>query len=203
LLFCGPWEEGGDFNDAGLAGIERFSKRIWRVLTEPHRPGPGIDDLVVVDRAIRDVESDIERLKFNTALAALMELVRWGMQAKEAMTTVQWQTFARVTTLLLAPFAPHLAEELWERSGGPYSVHFQRWPSYDRRALAEEVISLVVQVDDRVRDVISAPAGLSRDQAIQTAMRSPKVVRHLGGGSPARTVYVADRLLNLLTDPQR
>jgi leucyl-tRNA synthetase len=213
LLFVAPFEKGGDWTDAGLAGIERFAAGAWRLVTEPHRstggpsrpspgppqPGDGRVDLRPLDRAVADVGDDIERLKFNTAISTLMELLRWARQHKAAMDAGQWDRVAGTFTLLLAPFAPHLAEELWARLGRPYSVHTQPWPVADPAALAAEEITLVVQVDGKRRDARQAPAGLDRDQAIELALESDNVRRHLDGRRPRDAVYVPDRLINLVT----
>jgi leucyl-tRNA synthetase len=216
LLFVAPFEEGGDWSDAGLAGIERFVARSWRLVTEapgpPASPGDGPDgppdpagagggrvDLRPLDRAVAAVGDDIERLKLNTAIATLMELLRWARRHKAAMDAGQWDRVAGTFTLLLAPFAPHLAEELWARLGHPYSVHTQPWPAADPAALAADEVTLVVQVDGRRRDAVPAPAGLDRDQALELALRSGNVGRHLDGRRPRQVVYVPDRLINLVT----
>jgi len=198
LQFCGPWEEGGDFSDEGMAGIERFSARAWRLLADPWTPGPGGVDLRSLDRAVATVEGDLERLKFNTALATLMELVRWAQRHRAAMSGPEWDRTARTVVLLLAPFAPYLAEELWSRLGGAYSVHQQAWPAHDPAALAEEEITLVVQVNGRRRDALPAPAGTTRERALQLALASEKVRRHLAGRPLRHAVFVPDRLVNLV-----
>jgi len=198
LQFCGPWEEGGDFSDEGMAGIERFSARTWRLLADPWTPGPGGVDLRPLDRAVAAVEGDLERLKFNTALATLMELVRWVQRHRAAMSGPEWDRTARTVVLLLAPFAPYLAEELWSRLGGAYSVHQQAWPAHDPAALAEEEITLVVQVNGRRRDALPAPAGTTRERALQLALASEKVRRHLAGRPLRHAVFIPDRLVNLV-----
>jgi leucyl-tRNA synthetase len=203
LLFIAPFEEGGDWSDAGLAGIERFAAKAWRLVTEPHRPGGGSAggrvDLRPLDRAVVAVGDDLERLKLNTAIATLMELLRWARRHKPAMDAAQWDRVAGTFTLLLAPFAPHLAEELWARLGRPYSVHTQPWPAADPAALDAEQVILVVQVDGRRRDALAAPAGLDRDQALALALGSDNVRRHLDGRRPRDAVHVPDRLINLVT----
>jgi len=199
LLFIAPFEDGGDWSDAGLAGIERFSARAWRLVAEPHTAGAGGVDLRPLDRAVAAVSHDIERLKLNTALSTLMELLRWARRHKPEMDAGEWDRTAGTFTLLLAPFAPHLAEELWARLGRPYSVHRAAWPSHDPAALQQREITLVVQVDGKRRDALPAPAGLDREQAVAVALRSEKVRRHLKDRPSRDAVYVPDRLVNLLT----
>jgi leucyl-tRNA synthetase len=199
LLFCGPWEDGGDFSDEGMAGIERLLPRVRRLLTEPPPAGPGGVDLRPLDRTVAAVQGDLERLKFNTAISSLMEVVRWAREHRAAFSSPEWDRVARTIARLLAPFAPHLAEELWERLGQPFSVHTQPWPAFDPRALEEDAITLVVQVDGRVRDRIRARAGLSRAEALDLALGSENVRRHLDGGGPEDVVFVPDRLINLVT----
>jgi leucyl-tRNA synthetase len=198
LLFCAPWEDGGDWSDAGLAGIERFSARAWRLLTSSGQPGPGGVDLRPLHQAVAAVGRSIERLKFNTAISALMELLRWARRERPAMDAAEWERVARTFTLLLAPLAPHLAEELWSRLGGPYPVVAQPWPEPDPDAIAERQVTLVVQVAGKLRDTLPAPPGLDRDRAVALALTSERVRRHLGHGQPRDAVYVPDRLVNLL-----
>lgn len=198
LLFCGRWEEGGDFTDAGLEGLARFTRRVWRLVAAPHEPGPGSVDMRPLDRTVARVGHDIEQLKLNTAIARLMECVRWAADERARMDAAQWERAARTIVLLLAPFAPHLAEECWARLGGAYSVHTQPWPASDPGAVREESVTLVVQVDGRVRDRIAVPAGLDEDEAVAHATASTAVRRSLDGREPQRVVWVPDRLVNLI-----
>jgi leucyl-tRNA synthetase len=199
LLFCGDWQEGGDFTDAGIVGIERLVARVWRLMTAPPPNGPGGVDMRPLDRVVDRVGRDIGRLRFNTAIAAVMEAVRWIAASRAAMSAAEWGRAATTLTLVIAPMAPHLAEELWERLGHPYSVHTQPWPEVDPQALERDVVTLVVQIDGKVRDRIEVPAGLGRDRAIEAALGSDAVRRHLAGRSPANVIHVEDRLVNLVT----
>jgi leucyl-tRNA synthetase len=198
LLFIGPWDEGGDFSDAGIAGIERFLQRTWRLVTEPDLPGPGVD-LRPLDRAIAGIGADLEAMRFNTAIASLMELVRWARRERTTMSSEQWASASSAIVLLLAPFAPHLTEELWLRIGGEYSVHHQPWPAHDPRALVQELVTLVIQVDGKTRDRIEVPPGTDQARALEQAMDRENVRRHLPGGEPGKVVFVPDRLINLVT----
>jgi leucyl-tRNA synthetase len=198
LLFCGSWTEGGDFRDDGLAGIVRFSARVWRLLCGAHEPGPGGIDLSVLDKTIGRVQRDIENLKFNTAIASLMELVRWAGIHKEEMSAGEWRRASSTLVLLLAPFAPHLAEELWSRLGERYSVHTMPWPRVDESSLTEASVTLVVQIDGRKREVLSVPADLDQESALRLALERPNVRRHLRDRQPTSVVYVPDRIINLV-----
>jgi leucyl-tRNA synthetase len=199
LLFIGPWGEGGDFSDAGIAGIERFLQRAWRLVTEPYLPGPGGVDLRPLDRFIARVGADLEEMRLNTAIAALMEMVRWARRERANISGGEWARVLGAVVLLLAPFAPHLAEELWSRIGGEYSVHQQPWPAHDPRALVTEHVTLVIQVDGKTRDKIQVPAGMDQEQALQRAFARVNVLRHLATGMPRKVVFVPDRLINLVT----
>jgi leucyl-tRNA synthetase len=198
LLFSGDWLQGGEFDDAGLMGIVRFTRRLWRLLNEERQPGPGIENLAALDRATLRVGRDLERFKFNTAVAALMELSRWLAENEPAMSAEQWARAARTFALLLAPLAPFLAEELWHLQGGGGSVHTQRWPEADPAATVDVDVTLAVQVNGRFRARRRVPAGLDQEEAVREALAEPAVQRALGGREPARAVYVPDRLLNLL-----
>ena len=127
-----------------------------------------------------------------------MELTRWAAREKPSMSVEEWQRTARTHVLILAPFAPYLAEELWSRLGGDYSVHFQVWPSYDERALYEDTFNLVVQINGKVRDVRTAPTGIGQVEAEKIALASEKVNRYLNCRRPRGVIYIADKLINLL-----
>jgi leucyl-tRNA synthetase len=199
LLFIGPWDEGGDFSDAGIAGIERFVRRVWRLIDEPHVAGHGSVDIRTVDRTIAAVGADLEAMRFNTAIASLMELVRWTRREKSAMSSPEWSRASSSLVLLLAPFAPYLAEELWSILGGEYSVHQQSWPAHDPGALILDRVTMAIQIDGKTRDRIEVPVGSERGDVIEQALKREGVRRHLGQGQPTRVVFVQDRLINLVT----
>jgi leucyl-tRNA synthetase len=190
LLFSAPWEQGGDFVDDAIGGIERFFTRVWKVV---RRPASAAGSAPEVDAAVERATTAMERLRFNVALAACMELTGW---IEAAPVERAWA--GRTLVLLLAPLAPHLAEELWSsRLGGAGSVHVARWPEAATPASAE--VELVVQVDGRVRDRFTVRRGLDDEAARTAALDRPKVVAALDGRSVARAVHVPDRLVNLVT----
>ncbi len=200
LLFAGPWEEGPEFSADALQGVVRFTARVWRLVTADHEPGPGLGDLREVDRTTARVARDMEAFKFHTAIAALMEFVSWATEHRAGMTGPEWERVRGTLVLLLAPFVPHLAEELWEAIGGGYSVHEQPWPAVDEAALADETVTIVVQVDGRIRGSFQAAAGLGEDEVLEQALSIQRVRDALGGRGPDRVVFVPDRLVNLVRE---
>ncbi|MBM4420724.1 MAG: leucine--tRNA ligase [Chloroflexi bacterium] len=196
MMFMGPWTEGSDWDPAGLEGTWRFLNRVWTTALTPVDAGPrdpALDGLV--QRTIKKLTDDLAEYRFNTAVAALMELTNELLHAAGPSRT----DGIRALVLLLAPMAPHLADELWERIGGTSSVHEQAWPAYDEAAARPKTVTLVVQVDGKVRDRIEIAAGAGEDGARAAAAQSHKVSAALAGASVVRAFHVPDKLLNLVT----
>src|SRR5947209_12396574 len=151
---------------------------------------------------IEKVTRDVEAFHFNTAMSALMELsnamqdyLQAGGQRNQA-----WDAVCHDLSRLLAPFAPHLAEELWRRQGGEGLVAFASWPEAEEAILRRAKVTIVVQVDGRLRDRVEMPAGVDQGQAKERALRSANIERALGGRKVVAAVYVPDRLINLVTE---
>ena len=143
---------------------------------------------------------DVERFKFNTALAALMELTNSLTQQWEQATVDSggWKNAVEKLLLLMAPMAPHMAEELWESTGHSFSIHQQSWPEWDAELAADEVVTLVVQVNGRLRDRIEVPASVTEDEAKEVALQSERVQPYTTGKSIARVIYVPGKLVNIV-----
>ena len=155
---------------------------------------------LAMGRLIQRITADVEAFKFNTAIAALMEgLNTLSAYHRKFGVTGELGAATRTFICLLAPFAPHIAEELWERTGGSYSVHQQPWPT-TQKAAPEDSITLVVQVDGRVRDRLSVPASVTEAEVRQLAMRCDGVRRHMNERPVARIIYVPGRLVNIVTE---
>lgn len=209
LMFIGPWNEGGPWNSRGIEGISRFLARVWALVTEPAKLGDGTSHEALRPRdleywthhTIRRVTDDLEGFRFNTAIAALMEfsnlLQRARHTALEGMPL--WRDAIRALVVLLAPLCPHTAEELWvEHLGQPYSVHTQAWPAYDLRKATAENITLVFQVNGRVRDRVEVESGIGDAQARELALANPRVRQHLDGKTVADVIVVPGRLVNIV-----
>ncbi len=205
LMFMGPWEQGGPWSSAGINGIYKWLNRVWTVVTQaPARRGaPAAGDARALRRkthqTIQRVTDDVEKFRFNTAIAALMELTNTLMAARETDVygAAAWKEAVQSLTLMLAPMCPHISEEMWSRLGRPYSVHQQDWPAFDPALTAEETITLVVQVGGKVRDKIEVPAGITEAEALRLALASDKVARWTEGKSTT-AIYVPGRLVNIV-----
>jgi len=227
-MFMGPLQDTKPWSTKGVEGIYRFLGRIWRMFVDPKsvtefdhaetlnpddpsllgiiRLSPEIQDvsptqaqLKALHRCIKKVTEDIESLKFNTAISALMvfvnEAINWSPKPASVM---------RVFLQLLAPFAPHIAEELWEKlhqsiwgKAAP-SLTYEPWPQYDERYIVEEMIEIPVQINGKLRDVITVPSDISEEQLIQTALKSAKVAQNLSGKQVKRTIVVPKKLVNIV-----
>jgi leucyl-tRNA synthetase len=206
-MFIGPPEDDVEWSDTGIAGVVRFLHRVWRLSSSPAgsgatRNGAGNEALRrKVHQTIRKVTEDYQGFRFNTAVAALMELAN-AMQdylANGGDQNEDWEEAVRSLLVLLHPMAPHITEELWEQRGEKGLVAEAAWPSFDPGAAAEQEVTLVVQVSGKVRDRVPVPTGLDQKTATEKALASPAVRRALGaGGEPRKVVYVPDKLINLV-----
>jgi len=204
LMFLGPLEAMKPWNPRGIEGVHRFLHRVWRFcLDEEGRPAPRLDAAPgsslpaeperLYHETVRKVGEDIEALRFNTAISQLMMLLN-------AYQEVPLVPRARVLGFLqlLAPFAPHIAEELWERLGERPSIQESPWPSFDPARLIATSATLVFQVNGRHRGDQSVPVGLPETEALRLANAHPKVAPHLAGKTVKKVIYVPGKVLNLV-----
>ncbi len=204
MMFIGPWNQGGPWNNQGLEGTVRFINRAWNIVTEEARGGTTAGDPTALRRSthrtIKKVGDDLERFAFNTAIAALMEFVNELYKARETMAynTDAWHEAIRALTLLLAPLTPHLSEELWARTGGDGSVHLQSWPQYDAALTVAEALELVVQVNGKLRDRITVPIDTQEEHIKAAALNNEKVQASLDGKTVAKIVVVPGKLVNIV-----
>ena len=205
LMFIGPWDMGGPWNSRGIEGIQRFAHRIWSVVQaapDTRTPAPG--DMAELQRTthqtIQRVTEDMAAFKFNTTLAALMEFNNYLIKARETAVfgSPAWREAIRSLILMLAPLMPYVSEELWERVGGAYSVHQQAWPAFDPEMAREDLITLVVQVNGKVRERIEVAADISEEGARTAALASDKVQKWLEGKPVRKVIYAPQKLVNIV-----
>ena len=206
LMFGFRWDQGGPWSSTGVLGIQRFLERVWTLVMEPPPTVGGDDDARVralrrkQHQTIRKVTYDIERFSFNTLVAALMEYTNHMVKAKEtpAAQTAAWGEAIETLLLLMAPSFPHISEELWARTGGAYSIHQQAWPTWDEALAAEETITIVVQINGKVRDRFEAAADIGEVEAKERALATAGAQKHLDGKQPLKVIYVPGRLVNIV-----
>src|SRR5688500_19605235 len=199
LMFVGAFEEGGDFRDRGISGVKRFLDRLWAAVgevagEEPGGPDAPSDDVLrKLHQTIRKVGKDILRLGFNTAIAAMMEYMNALRSGERRAHRAEVEPLVQ----LIAPFAPHIAEELWERLGHSQSVFDSGWPAFDPALAAENTIELAVQVNGKMRGTISVPRTVTQDEAYAAAMGQPNIAKFVTG-TPKKVVFVPGRLMNVV-----
>ncbi len=198
LMFLGPYQEGGDFRDQGLQGAFRFLARLWDTIVPVDAMGdasPAGDLERLLHACIRKVTEEIAALRYNTAIAAMMEYLNSVREGGRVANRSEVEPLVP----LVAPFAPHMAEELWERLGHSESIFTgANWPAYDAAKAAADTIEMVVQVNGKVRARLPMAAGTSEDNVRDAALADENVRRFLDGASVRKVIFVPDRLINLV-----
>ena len=206
LMFFARWELGGPWNSSGIEGTARWLRRVWNLVTEQVERGAECEPNTLrrlrrkVHQTLRSVQHDFEAFEFNTIISSLMELLNEMYKAREngAAGTPEWEEAVDIYLHMMAPVTPHIAEELWAYLGKPYSIHQQSWPAVDEQAAEEEQITLVVQVNGKIRDRIQVPAEISAEEAKTAALGSEAVIRFLEGKRPRNVIVVPGRLVNIV-----
>ncbi|BCV20493.1 leucine--tRNA ligase [Moorella sp. Hama-1] len=216
ILFAAPPERDLEWSDQGVEGCYRFLNRVWRLVAsyaDAVRQAGGPPEIKrhddrelwrLLHATIKKVTEDVEeRFNFNTAISAIMELVNGcyryqdTVPAGEENLALVGEVLRKLVTIL-APFAPHIAEELWQGLGGRESVHLESWPQYDPAALVEEEVTLVVQINGRVRDRLQVPAGLEREKIEELVLKRDKMAAMLAGQQVVKVIIVPDKLVNVV-----
>ena len=223
LMFMGPWDQGGPWSPTGIGGVHRFLSRVWTLVLDPtgREPGdpesgrlPAGEDEQAARTAIRRaahktlkvVTAEYDAFKFNTMVAHLIELANTLMRYRgtSAAGLEEWDEAIRLLLLMLAPAAPHIAEELWSRrlaaSGAAWSsIHLERWPIPDDTITTDETREVPIQVNGKVRDRVVVAAGISEVELEQIVLARDKVRAALGGKAPDRVINAAGgRLVNIV-----
>jgi len=207
LMFGYRWSEGGPWNPDNIQGVIRWLNRTWTVVLDTANAKGGKSDPEAeralqrkMHQTIKQVSHDIENFEFNTVISALMELTNELSASRDAglAGTPAFKKAVETLLLLMAPPTPHIAEELWARLGKPYSIHNQPWPDYDPELAKEEQITLIVQVNGKVRDRIMVDAGISEEDARIAALASETAQRFMDGKEPREVIVVPGRLVNIV-----
>ncbi len=211
-MFMGPFTQNIAWSTKGVVGVSRFLDRVWRLYTRiatnksPYAPfikGGNANSHKLnslLHKTIKKVTEDIESFKFNTAISQMMIFVN-ELEKKKEIPIIHYSLFL----ILLSPFAPHLAEELWSKLGhhrqsgtGKESIFKEKWPEYDKNLIKDEMIKLVIQINGKVRDMIEADADVSEEEAKKLALASEKVKKWIKGSEVKKVIFVKRRLINLV-----
>ena len=196
LMFLGDMRQGGDWRDEGIMGVYRFLNKIHRLKSKvqiSNSPNENSEFEKVLHKAIKKVTEDLENLKFNTAISQMMILAN-EMEKSQKLTANSY----KLLVIMLAPFAPFITEELWEQLGNKDSIHEQKWPKYDLKKIKEKTFELVVQVNGKVRDTIEAEVGIEEKEAQKIALQSEKIQKFLEDKQVKKTIYIKDKILNIV-----
>ncbi len=223
LMFMGPWDQGGPWSPTGIVGVNKFLHRVWTIVLDPHGRDAGDrtgGELPVGEsehdarsrmraaahRTLRDVTEDFEGFRWNTMVAKLMELsnVLSRYRGTSVAGLPEWDEAVRLLLLMLSPAAPHITEELWSRladvRGEAWSsIHKERWPDVDESVIVEATREVPIQVNGKLRDRVTVPAGISEIELEQIVLARDKVVAALGGKQPHRIIHAGGgRLVNIV-----
>jgi len=203
-MFIGPWNQAANWSVEGMGGAYRFLQRVWTLVqefTDRERGEADSSELLrACHKAIKKITSDIEALNFNTAIASLMELTNelFKLKAADNYAAAAWQDTLVTVTQLLAPFAPHIAEELWQQLNQDGSVHTSDWPVANDRYLVDDTLRVAVQVNGKLRGELQVAVSTTEDEIVALAQADPKVAPHVAGKQIRKTVYVPGRLVNFV-----
>ena len=191
-MFIGDFEKTAPWSTAAIKGCRRFLDRVW-ALYDRVQPGDEYDKNVhLVHETIKKVTDDIENMKFNTAIAAMMTLVNSfyenGCNRAEYALLIQ----------LLNPFAPHITEELWEMLGNQDMLVFEPWPEYDEAKMARDTIELPVQVNGRLRATVTLPRDVSREDALKAALADERIAQAVAGKNVVKNIVVPGKIINIV-----
>jgi leucyl-tRNA synthetase len=212
LMFFARWDMGGPWNSQGIEGTVRWIRRVWTLFTdEPERSREAaqskVDDVAKqtlrrkVHQTLQSITRDFEQFEFNTIISSLMELMNEMYKAREAgaVGSAEWTEAQDIYLRMLAPVAPHIAEELWtEHLGKPYSIHQQPWPQVDEEATKEDSIEIPVQVNGKLRDKVVVPADASQADIEAAALATEGALKYLEGKEPRKVIVVQKKLVNIV-----
>ena len=201
LMFLGPYEEGGDFRDEGLAGPRRFLDKVWELVDQAERrtlTGSELQHGIAIkwNQTKKKVTESLATQSYNTAIAALMEL----LNAMRAVNCSE-RKIVKEMVQMLAPFAPHFAEECWERLGAGTSIFDSTWPEWDESLTVDLQVEIPIQVNGKTRSKIQVPRGATEQLVTNAALQDPIIRKFIDGGQPAKVIFVKDRLINLVVKP--
>jgi leucyl-tRNA synthetase len=203
LRFIGPFDQAGDWRDTGMEGMYRFVKKLWKIFSEDlldknYQPSNVNEDESKLHLTVKEVGEDLDELRYNTAVAHIMEFVNWYQDQKVNLSYSQRAHILEVLALLVAPLAPHIAEEFWKILGHTDSIHVQKWPTFDLSKTVADQVQMAIQINGKVRGTVTLARGADQSEAENAARTQENVKRYLEAGSVRKVIFVADKIVNFI-----
>jgi len=194
-MFIGPFDQAITWSTQGVKGVSRFLERVWKLILERKENKKNSPRVIkAIHKLNKKIDEDLEATKFNTLVAAFMEFVNFWSENKNDIGKDTIEKFL----ILLAPLAPHITEELWHHLGNKDSIHNQSWPKYDKKIVKEEVITLIIQINGRVRDKIEVKANVSEEEAKKLTLKREKVKKWAESKKIKNVIFVPGKLINIV-----
>ena len=210
LMFMGPYDQGGPYDLGGIAGTRRFLERVWDLVDQFNSaaviPSDDSEKALLLKQkthqTVKKVTQDLEKMSFNTAIASLMALINFYNEIKNeyhlSSSDPVWKEALKTTLRLLAPMAPHISEELWMELHHDRSIHNSGWPTWDEKLVVEAFVTIVVQVNGKVRANLQVSRGSAESEVVKLAMADENVMNFVGNKQPKKVIFVKDRLVNFV-----
>ncbi|HRO65675.1 MAG TPA: class I tRNA ligase family protein, partial [Candidatus Dojkabacteria bacterium] len=201
LRFMGPFDQGGDWSDTGMKGMFRFIHKLFKIYQDYLDSTDNTNEplnIAVLDKTIMKVTEDLENLKFNTAIAEFMKLVNWYVDHEDKLTKSQKKEILETLLLMLSPFIPHLAEELWEQMGNKPSIHKQEWPSFNKDNLKDDLITIAVQIDGKTRGTIQINPEIKESEIMENLLKDESFNKYITSKQPRKFIYVRNKIVSLV-----
>ncbi len=197
-MFMGPFDQAIPWDPKGLLGVKRFLGKVWKLIDDfslsKEEVNKDISLKKLLHKTIKKVTEDIEKMKFNTALSSMMEFSNEWKKEINGLTKEEVENFLKI----LSPFAPHITEELWQKIGNKKSIFLQEWPKYNIELTKEEEITLIIQVNGKLRDQIKTERGISKKEAEEIAKNQKKIKKRIEGKEIKKVIFVPDKLINFV-----
>ncbi len=195
-MFMGPFDQMISWSDKGVQGCFRFINKVWQIFSnkEKFNSRSNRELITKLHQLIKKVNQDLESMKFNTVIAAFMEFINLWAEENNALAKKESEMFLK----LLAPFAPHIAEELWEQSGNKKSIFLEKWPKYNKKLIKEETWQLIIQINGKVRDKIEVRQEIPEKKAKEIALSQEKIKKWIDNKEPKKIIYIPNRLVNIV-----
>jgi leucyl-tRNA synthetase len=194
-MFMGPFDQTIDWNQKGVKGVNRFLNRVWKLVLECDKNKKSSENAVrEIHKLNKKVAEDTDLMKFNTVIAGFMEFINFCYDNKKDIG----KDVIKRMLILLAPFAPHITEELWHYLGNKDSIHSQSFPEYDPELIKEEVIELIIQINGKVRDKIEVNSSIEEKEAKELALSQEKIKNKIGDKEIKKVIFVSGKLINIV-----